>query len=78
MMPKKIQSIVFIALLAASVLVHSADAYSVIPPRKTREAMSSTSAIGYTMEMPNFSTGLPKSTWYDVANPTARRIVYDE
>eukprot|EP00531_Pseudo-nitzschia_arenysensis_P005441 CAMPEP_0116135258 /NCGR_PEP_ID=MMETSP0329-20121206/11095_1 /TAXON_ID=697910 /ORGANISM="Pseudo-nitzschia arenysensis, Strain B593" /LENGTH=86 /DNA_ID=CAMNT_0003630047 /DNA_START=329 /DNA_END=589 /DNA_ORIENTATION=- len=30
------------------------------------------------MEMPDFSTGLPKSTWYDVANPTARRIVYDD
>jgi hypothetical protein len=75
---QKFRSIASVALLATSVMVESTDAYSVVPPQKTREAKSSSSAIGYTMEMPDFSTGLPKSTWYDVANPTARRIVYDD
>mmetsp|Transcript_17183 Transcript_17183/g.35447 ORF Transcript_17183/g.35447 Transcript_17183/m.35447 type:complete len:122 (-) Transcript_17183:200-565(-) len=69
MMPRKFRSIV------VAVLATSANAYSVVPPRKTK---TSTSAIGYTMEMPDFTTSLPKSTWYDVANPTARRIVYDD
>lgn len=78
MMPRKFRSIAFVALFATSLLARSSNAYSVVPPRKTREAMTSTSAIGYTMEMPDFSTSLPKSTWYDVANPTARRIVYDD
>lgn len=77
MMPRKFRSIA-VALVATSIIMYSSNAYSVVPPTKTREAMTSSSAIGYTMKMPDLSTGLPKSTWYDVANPTARRIVYDE
>jgi len=77
-MPAIYRSIAFVALLAASMMVCTSDAFSVVPTCKTREAMTSTSAIGYTMQMPDFVSGLPKSTWYDVANPTARRVVYDD
>ena len=66
------------ALLLATTMVHMSDAFSVIPAYRTRETMPSTSAIGYTLQMPGFVAGLPKNSWYDVANPTARRIVYDE
>ena len=78
MIPEKLRSIAAIALLASAIIVQPSDAYSVVPSRKTRESTTSSSAIGYTMETPDLSAGLPKSTWYDVANPTARRIVYDE
>lgn len=54
------------------------DAFSIDVFSKLRDTMPSTSAIGYTSETPEFFSGLPKSTWYDVANPTARRIVYDD
>jgi hypothetical protein len=77
-MPERFRSIAFVALLAASMMVCASDAFSLVPACKTREAMPSTSAIGYTMQMPDFVFGLPKSSWYDVANPTARRVVYDE
>ena len=76
MLPEKFRTLASVALLAATVMVQSTDAYSVVPSRK--KSTTSSSAIGYTMELPDLSAGLPKSTWYDVANPTARRIVYDE
>ena len=78
MLPEKFRTLASVALLTTAVMVQSTDAYSVVPSRKTRESTKSSSAIGYTMEIPDLSAGLPKSTWYDVANPTARRIVYDE
>ena len=68
----------FAALLLATTMAHVSDAFSMTPAHKAREAMLSTTAIGYTLQMPDFINSLPKSTWYDVANPTARRIVYDE
>jgi len=77
-MAKKFFSIAFAALLVTSMMVCVSNAFSVVPACKTREAMPSTSAIGYTMQMPEFVSSLPKTAWYDVANPTARRIVYDD
>jgi hypothetical protein len=60
-------------------MINVSEAFSLTPPRKSREATASTSAIGYTMQIPEFVVRLPKGgTWYDVANPTARRIVYDD
>jgi len=59
-------------------VTHVSDAFSVIPECKTRQVMPSTSAIEYTIHAFGFVSGVPKSSWYDVANPTARRIVYDD
>ena len=72
------RSMVFVALLVAAVMANGSGAFSVISSCKPKDAMASTTAISYAMQMPDFAAGLPKSTWYDVANPTARRIVYDE
>lgn len=77
-MPKTLRSSASVALIATSMMFCASDAFPVLPVCQTREAISSSSAIGYSMQMPDFGSGLPKSTWYDVANPTARRIVYDE
>jgi len=71
---KKTLSFAVLALLISSIMAFVSDAFSVAPASKTREAIRSSSAMGYTMQMPQ----LPKSTWYDVANPTARRIIYDD
>jgi hypothetical protein len=44
----------------------------------TKAHSSSTTAISWSMQMSDY-IAFPKSTWYnEVANPTARRIVYDE
>ena len=68
-----------LGLLLVSAMINVSEAFSLTPPHKSREATSSTSAIGYTIQIPEFVVRLPKGgTWYDVANPTARRIVYDE
>mmetsp|Transcript_10280 Transcript_10280/g.23355 ORF Transcript_10280/g.23355 Transcript_10280/m.23355 type:complete len:137 (-) Transcript_10280:368-778(-) len=79
-MKKVLQSITFAlaALLAASMVPRQSNAFSVVPAYKTRKVSHSKSDIGYTLQMPDFVSGLPKTTWYDVANPTARRIVYDD
>lgn len=65
-------------LLLLSAMIHVSEAFSVTHSNKPRDVTHSTTAIRYTMQMPDFAVGLPKSTWYDVANPTARRIVYDD
>eukprot|EP00536_Pseudo-nitzschia_multiseries_P001479 jgi/Psemu1/283045/fgenesh1_pg.19_\ len=74
------RSIIFAVagLLLVSEMVNLSEAFSVISTPRSRGATPSMSAIGYSMQMPEFSVTLPKSTWYDVANPTARRIVYDD
>mmetsp|Transcript_5783 Transcript_5783/g.14350 ORF Transcript_5783/g.14350 Transcript_5783/m.14350 type:complete len:135 (-) Transcript_5783:218-622(-) len=75
---KSVFRIALASLLLVAEMVHLSDAFSVTPQHKSRNASPSTSAIGYTMQMPEFAVNLPKSTWYDVANPTDRRIVYDD
>lgn len=70
------------AFVAASAIV-TIDAFSMPPAVATTKATttapsSSTTAISWSMQMPDY-IAFPKSTWYnEVANPTARRIVYDE
>ena len=70
------------AFVAASAIV-TIDAFSMPPTVTTTKATttapsSSTTAISWSMQMPDY-IAFPKSTWYnEVANPTARRIVYDE
>lgn len=62
------------------VILFAADAFSMTPINKVEKTVgpSSTSAIWYSMQMPDFSSSFPKSTWYDVADPTARRIEYED
>jgi len=70
------------AFVAASAIV-TIDAFSMPPTVATTKAAttapsSSTTAISWSMQMPDY-IAFPKSTWYnEVANPTARRIVYDD
>ena len=74
-MPTTIRQFTLIALLASSIALHESDALLEAASCKTRNAITSTSAINFQMQIPEFSS---QPQWYDVANPTARRITYDE
>jgi hypothetical protein len=71
------------AFVVANAIV-TVDAFSMPPTTTittattTSPSSSSSTAISWSMQMPDY-IAFPKSTWYnEVANPTARRIVYDE
>jgi len=71
------------AFVVANAIV-TVDAFSMPPTTTittattTSPSSSSSTAISWSMQMPDY-IAFPKSTWYnEVANPTARRIVYDD
>lgn len=68
-------------MMIMMMLFASSDAFPVMTPiyQANKATVTTTTAIRYALQMPEFVTApFPKSTWYDVANPTARRIVYDD
>ena len=68
-------------MMIMMMLFAASDAFPVMTPiyQANKATVTTTTAIRYALQMPEFVTApFPKSTWYDVANPTARRIVYDE
>ena len=75
-MIKNVQTIL-LAVLAALVIVHETQSFSILGHNAGRKVKSSTSKMAWSLQMPDVP--FPKSTWYnEVGNPTARRIVYEE